>query len=601
MLKQKKSNANNQGFALVELLIGVAVFLVIAVAVYDAYTSIFSIIFTSRAKIDAIDLVNEELEIVRNMPYSEVGIVGGIPSGVLLHVQSLVRDANQFTVTTTVRNIDDPFDGTLGGTPNDTSPADYKLVEIDIDCAGCRHFTPIAVTTRVSPKNLETASTNGALFIKVFDANGNPIQDANVHVQNNQVNPPIVVDDVTNAAGMLQIVDTPPGNVAYEITVTKAGYSTDKTYASTVGNQNPSNPHATVVLQQVTQVSFSIDKVSSLAINSETITCGAVPGVNFHLIGSKTIGSNPAVYKYDQNLVTNGAAFLSLSSLEWDSYSFTNTDPVYDLVGINPLSPVSLIPNSVQTLALIVAPKNPDTLLVTVKDGGGGLPVSGVDVTLSMLGMTSITNTTGQGFLAQTDWSGGGGQASSTDLTKYFSSDGNIETQNPNGDATLKRVFGDYVSSGVLTSSSFDTGGASNFQKIQWLPVDQPVGAGVPNVRIQIATNNDGATWNFTGPDGTVSTYYTVANQNIDSSHIGDRYMRYKMFLDTVATSSTPRISDVSFTFTSQCTPPGQVSFSGLSSGTYNLHFSKTGYASADMTVSVTNPWQSQSVTLLSN
>ena len=56
------------------------------------------------------------------MPYSKVGIPGGIPNGVVNHVETFVRNGIPFVATTTIRNVDDPFDGTLGGSPNDTSP-----------------------------------------------------------------------------------------------------------------------------------------------------------------------------------------------------------------------------------------------------------------------------------------------------------------------------------------------------------------------------------------------------------------------------------------------------------------------------------------------
>src|SRR3989338_8572119 len=220
--KTNFSLQNNKGFSFVELIVGVAV-----------------------------SLINEQFEIVRNLTYSNVGVAGSIPSGVLLHTQTLVRDNYSYEVTTTVRNIDDPFDGSIGGTPNDLSPADYKVVEIEINCNNCKTFVPMVVTTNVAPKNLETASANGALFVRVFDANGNPVSGANIHIENNQTSPTVVIDDVTNNSGMLQIVDAPPGVNAYEITVTKSGYSTDKTYTESPSNPNPTNPHATVVLQQV--------------------------------------------------------------------------------------------------------------------------------------------------------------------------------------------------------------------------------------------------------------------------------------------------------------------------------------------------------------
>ncbi len=588
------------GFSLVELLVGISIFTLIATSVYTSYMSIFDIVKVSRAKIEAISLINEQLEIVRNLPYSDVGIYGGIPTGKLTHIQTIVRDSYPYSVTTTVRNVDDPFDGTLGAMPNDLSPADFKMVEIEVSCSGCKNFTPMVVTTRVAPKNLETASTNGALFVRVFDADGNPVSDANVHIENNAASPAIVIDDVTNVNGILQIVDAPPGINAYEITVTKPGFSIDKTYAGSVSNPNPAKPHATVVLQQVTQLSFIIDELSSFSVTSVTDTCTPVPSIDFSLKGSKLIGTTPNILKYDQNKTTNGSGALLINNIEWDSYLFTNTDAAYDLVGINPILPISVTPNSNLNVQLIVAPKNPRTLLITVKDSSTGLPLSGVSVELTKAGFDE-TSLTGQGFLGQSDWSGGSGQATSTDLTKYLSSDGNIETQVPIGDIELKKIFGDYVSSGALISSTFNTGGATNFHQLIWNPTSQPASTGNPNVRVQVATNNDGGTWNFAGPDNTSSTYYTTSDTNISPSNNGNQYIRYKLFLDTATTTATPNISDISFTFTSLCTPPGQIAFSGLSSGTYNMHLTKAGYVTQDVSVDVSSSWQATEIIFVPN
>ena len=53
-----------------------------------------------------------------------------IELGVLEHTKNITRNGVVFNLVTTVRNIDDPYDGVVGGSPNDTAPADYKLVEI---------------------------------------------------------------------------------------------------------------------------------------------------------------------------------------------------------------------------------------------------------------------------------------------------------------------------------------------------------------------------------------------------------------------------------------------------------------------------------------
>ena len=587
------------GFTFVESLVGVAVFMIIAMSVYQAYVAAMHAVRASRLKVAATALANEQFEIIRNLSYGDVGVAGGIPTGRVPHVQNLVRDGTEFTVETVIRNVDDPFDGTIGGEPNDLSPADYKLAEIEISCSACRNFQPLSFTTYVGPRNLESASTNGALFVRVFDAVGQPVQGASVHIENNQAAPPIVIDDTTNNDGLLQIVDAPPGVEAYEITVSQVGYSTDRTYTTGAPeNPNPAKPHATVAIQLLTQISFAIDRTSAIAVSSASETCAAVPSIDFSLTGSKLIGTGPDVLKYSASHATDGAGAKTISNLEWDTYNLLLADGLYDLAGAIPLLPLTLNPNSDQDLKLIVAPKNPSSVLVTVKDASTQLPLSDAAVRLEGPGGYDATQTTGRGFNGQTDWSGGSGQDDFIDAARYFDSDGNLEIGNPPGELRLRRIFDEYAPSGYLISSTFDSGSASNFHQILWQPQSQPPDTGAENARFQIATNNDKTTWDFLGPNGTTNTFYTLADQNINSLHNGDRYLRYKVFLQTASTTWTPNISDISFTFTSSCVPPGQVLFTGLVLGDYTITVSKNGYQVFTDTVNISSPWQHSEVIL---
>jgi len=115
------------GFTLIESLVGIAVFIIITVSVYQAYAATMNAVRASRLKITATALANEQFEIIRNLPYDDVGVIGGIPNGKIPYIQNLVRDGTGFQTKTAIRNIDDPFDGTIGGLPNDLSPADYRL------------------------------------------------------------------------------------------------------------------------------------------------------------------------------------------------------------------------------------------------------------------------------------------------------------------------------------------------------------------------------------------------------------------------------------------------------------------------------------------
>lgn len=587
------------GFTLVEAIVGIGVFLVIAMASYQAYVSLFFLINRNQYKIAAINLANEQFEIIRNLSYADVGIPGGIPNGKVPHVQNITRSGVNFVVTATIRNIDLPFDGQIGSsTKNDLSPADNKGVDIDVDCPNCRGFTTVSLTTTVAPKNLETASTNGAMLIKVFDSNGVAVPDAAVHITN--ASSTITIDDVTDNDGYLEVVDAPPGTNAYRITVTKSGYSTDRTYPlGGSGNPNPTLPDATVIVQQLTQISFSIDKLSKFVFSSVTPDCVAVPSMDFSLKGGKTIGAG--VQKYSQNLVTDGAGSYTNSSMEWDSYTVTGIDGTYDIVGINPLNPISLAADTTQNVSLIVQPKNAKSLLVTIKDSATQLPVTNAYIHVTGPSSYDSSQTTGRGFINQSDWSGGAGQTNYTDTTKYFADDGNIDTGSPVGELKLKNAFGSYNPSGIIESSTIDTGSASNFYNLFWTPTDQPVQAGLNSARFQFATNATNTattTWTYKGPDGTGATYYTTSNAALSNVHNGDRYARYKIFLGSTSTTTTPDISDVSFTETSSCTPPGQAMFSGLASGSYHIDVGKTGYATSSADVSVSSGWQEKEIIL---
>ncbi|MDO8492137.1 MAG: carboxypeptidase regulatory-like domain-containing protein [bacterium] len=597
--------STGRGFSLIEVLISVAVFLFIAVSVYDSYVGLLNLVRVSRVKIAAADLGNEQFEIIRNMPYASVGLQSGVPSGTLLRFQTLVRDGITFQATTTIQNIDDPFDGTLVSVPVDTAPADYKLVQVEVGCYTCRNFSPLIFTGRVSPKNLEMATNNGSLVIRVFDSNGNPVPNADVHIVNDGTNPSIDIIDKTNANGIYELIDTEPSNNSYSIVISKAGYSTEQTYPVSQTNPNPTLQDATVVQQGVTQISFFIDKVSTFNIATVYPNCAPVPSVSFELYGTKIIGKDPSdnpILKYDSILTTNSSGLMVLSDMEWDTYNFNLTDLSYDLAGtISPL-PVNLAADSSQNVTLVVAPTNPKSILFSVKDAGSDLPQANATVELTDNGGFEETLVTGRGSLTQTDWSEGGGQENFINVARYFSQDGNIEDDSPGGELSLIQPFnpGPYQTSGQLVSSTFDTGSVSNYYQLLWNPLTQPVETGTPNVRFQIATNNDNATWNFAGPDDTSSTYYTIGNQNISSANNGNRYLRYKLFLDSASNAATPTVSDIAFTYTSLCVPPGQVLFSGLSNGSYDFTVTKSGYQpySGTVNVNASAPWQNVDVPL---
>lgn len=402
------SRTYHRGFTLIETLVGSTIFIVLALSAYKAFGVLMDAVVASRAKLTATTLANEKFEIMRNLPYDDVGILGGLPVGKIQRTEIISRDDYSFTLQTTIRSVDDPFDGTIGGNPSDSSPADYKLADLDITCSNCKIFSPLKFTTLVAPHALETASTNGALFIQVFDASGIPVPSASVHIINTQTNPDTIIDETTDNTGWVKIVDAPPGINAYNIAATKSGFTQDKTYppGGTAG-ADPVKPDATVVLQQVTQTSLSIDRISSLTIGTVDSSCAALPSIGFSLTGTKLIGA-PSVLKYPtQNFTTDSSGSYTISNLEWDTYSALLTSLSYDLAGTTPLQTFVINPNENKNLQMVAIPHVNRALLVSVKDSSN-TAIDGASVRLQK-GVFDETKTTNSGSCptpGQVFWNG---------------------------------------------------------------------------------------------------------------------------------------------------------------------------------------------------
>ena len=575
-----------KGFSLVEVLIGTAIFLVVGLAVYNAFVSLFQLANTNQARVLGVELADEQFEIIRNMPYVNVGLTNGIPQGVLPQNQTLIRGGFTFNVTLVIRNIN---------LSTSSLQASSKLVEVDITCQSCQqNFPAINLTGQVSPANLQSAASGGALVIQVADSTGVPVQGATVTVQSTATSS-ITDTDVTDSNGLLDIIGVPPGYQVYHITATKTGYSTDYT-----------SPNITIIQGQQTNTSLSIDKVSTLNIASVGPTCSSIGNFHFKLTGTKQIGG---VTKYSQNLVTNGSGSLILNNMEGDTYTLLPTDISYDTNGITPFSPFKLNPGNIQSVQIVAIPASENSLMVNVQDGTTNLPLSGATVDLTGPSSYDQTQITGQGYFKQTDWSHGPTQNGKfVDTQAYAANNGGVDTQTSSSTGSILlhwTSFGPYntLATGTLESSTFDTGTTSNFYALNWTPITQPVKAGTSPVQFQFATSPSStpnpASWNYLGPDGTVNTYYTVPGTVISSGNNNAEFVRYKTFVSTQTATVTPSINDVSFSFTSGCTPPGQVLFQGLSAGTYTLTISKAGYTTQIINpVTIISGWQSQTIKL---
>lgn len=588
-MRRQKKIKSGAGFTLIELIVGMMIFMILTAGILGAFLALSRSVKSAREKTVLSSLASSNLEIVRNLPYADVGTINGNPKGALADYTNAVNvkiEGFSYKIYYIVTYVDDPADGIVGGNPNDPAPADYKQVKMSILNVATGQTTDFL--TSVAPKGLEGTQNAGAIKVKVFNASGQPIQDADIHIQHPTSSPAIILDRKSDANGEWIEVGLPAAINNYRIVVTKPGYSTDQTYPITAENPSPTKPDATVVNGQVTEISFSIDLLANLTIKTLDQFCQNLSGVNLNVRGDKLIGTNPLVYKYNQDYTSSGGQVV-LNDIGWDTYTPTLLiGQPWVVRGTSPIQKIEVQPGSSQTFTMILGTNSTaNSLLVIVKDASSGAALEGALAHLRKGGSEpqDYYGATGGSVWSQSDWTGGGGQESWSTSTpnRYFQDDGNIDVNSVPTGVRLEKISGRYVATGFLESSIFDTGSQlSNFTTIAWLPTSQPSGTDL-EFHLASAESLDGP-WDYIGPDGTADTFYTVSGSNISAAHDNRRYIRYKVFLSTIDDKETPILTSIQINYVSGCRTPGQYWFGDLTAGNnYDLDVFLPGYQTANI------------------
>ena len=562
------------GFTLIELLVTIAIFAILVVGVLGSFGAVTKAVKAAREKIVLSSLSTNYLEAVRNMPYSQVGTLQGNPHGSLPDQPNLISQVINgvtYNIYYEVNYYHDPADATTG-TP------DYKMVKMSIVNASTNQVTDFQTT--VVPQGVISTPNTGALQVNVINAQGQPLSGASVNITYPTTSPYTYnLPDTSDINGQVLEVGLPKAVNGYRIVATEAGYSSDQTYPLTAQNPNPVHPDPTVATGTITQLTLSIDQLANLKIKTLNSVCQPLSGVNLNVVGAKLIGQIPNVLKFNNNYSSASGA-INLNNIEWDTYTPTLlTGQSVITYGTSPIQQITMLPNTTQTFTMILGSNTTqNSLLVIVKDASNATALENASVTLTDGGSFSQTLLTGGSVWVQNNWNGGSGQAqwSSSTPGMYFLDNGNVDVTTA-GQIKLKKTGSNYTTAtGTLESSTFDTGtNATNYTILSWQPPSQSAST---TVVFQVAANNDNATWNYVGPDGTANTYFTTPGQDMGSLLDNNEYFRYKVYLSTTNQAKTPTLTSVNVNFVTGCFTPGQVIFTGLAVKTYYATVSIPGY-----------------------
>ena len=389
LVKKKK------GFTIVEALVLLFIFSLITMTFYSVMSLGGSYIIESKNHLAAVALANEKMEIIRNLPYDSVGIVGGIPNGNLPAEEDVTTGGKSFHVKNFVQYVDDPFDGT---SPTDL---DYKRVKVTISWKGVRGATSnVSLITRFVPPGIEQNVSGGTLSINVMGSNGVGVPQASVHITNANVSPAVNLTAMTDDSGNLMLPGAKPSTQTYNIHVSKSGYETVDTIDPATVTYSVIDKPASVVDGMMNPVSIIEDKIANLKIDAVDYLDSPLANTSFHFAGGRVFGYDmlysPAAPQY--NLIvdktTDATGEVNFSDISPGPYSISAIIPPVGYTLIEPdkfsafdksKSIYSLIEaaGNTETVKVRFANNNSNSLLLNVVKDADGTPIVGATVTLT--------------------------------------------------------------------------------------------------------------------------------------------------------------------------------------------------------------------------
>lgn len=128
----KRTLQKNTGFGLVETLIAVTIFSTVAFSVCLGFAQILKTVNILSTKNLAINLANEQIEIIRSMSFENIILEDEISAVGIPQFQNVERVGNNFSITTNI------------------STNGYKTIEVEVECQGCNFKEKIILNTIVA-------------------------------------------------------------------------------------------------------------------------------------------------------------------------------------------------------------------------------------------------------------------------------------------------------------------------------------------------------------------------------------------------------------------------------------------------------------------
>lgn len=384
-----------KGFTLIEGMVMLFLFTLITLVFFQTFAYGTALIQQSKYRLGAITLANQRMEIIRSLDYDSIGTVSGVPTGDLVEDETVQVSNALFQVHTFVQYADDPYDGTLGGSPNDLIPNDYKRVRVEVAWGAETDAEKVVLFSTFAPLGVEQSVGGGILSINILDSQGDGLPGVTVHITNSSVAPAVDVTTTTDATGNLFLVGAPASAQGYHVSFSKSGYFGSATYAPYPATTFiPVDVHASVVDATVNQATFVMDRASTLELRTVDPFGNSVADIDYRIDGGRQIGTESGtgapVYEFGETVSTDGSGERGYANRSYGSYIWTLDagETNYTFIGLSPESAAgenlfTVLPNVTQSMQMVLADKAVNAALFTVTNSADGTPVGGATVRLT--------------------------------------------------------------------------------------------------------------------------------------------------------------------------------------------------------------------------
>src|SRR5829696_6684177 len=152
-MQQRPGRAGDEGFTLIEVVVALGVFALLATAFASSLSASLRSLGLSRQRTTAEQLASSQMEEMRRVAYDDLGTVGGNPPGIVTATKSVTNGSQTLTVDTRISYVNDkaPIAKETG--------ADYKSVTVTVTSATA---TVLAVSGRSWPRRRRRRRPTGS-------------------------------------------------------------------------------------------------------------------------------------------------------------------------------------------------------------------------------------------------------------------------------------------------------------------------------------------------------------------------------------------------------------------------------------------------------